>query len=75
MTYDEKKDQLIEVELNLIQIIELENKNDKKVIINILHMLKWTVEKCVHTKRRNKRQKYPDQTIKGEKWNVWVKNM
>lgn len=40
MTYDEKKDQLIEVELNLIQIIELENKNDKKVIINILHMLK-----------------------------------
>lgn len=40
MTYDEKKDQLIEVELNLIQIIELENKNDKKVIINIFHMLK-----------------------------------
>ena len=57
MTYDEKKDQLIEVELNLIQIIELENKNDKKVIINIFHMLKWTVEKCVHTKRRNKRHK------------------
>lgn len=40
MTYDEKKNQLIEVELNLTQIIELENRNDKKVIISIFHMFK-----------------------------------
>lgn len=62
MTYDEKKNQLIEVELNLTQIIELENRNDKKVIISIFHMFKWTVEKCVRTKRRNKR--HTDNQIK-----------
>ena len=38
MTYDEKINQLIEIELNLTQIIELENRNDKKAIINIFLM-------------------------------------
>jgi len=40
MTYDEKINQLIEIELNLTQIIELENRNDKKAIINIFLMFK-----------------------------------
>ena len=57
MTYDEKINQLIEIELNLTQIIELENRNDKKAIINIFLMFKWIVEKCVHTKWSNKRHK------------------
>lgn len=40
MTYDENKNQLVEIELNLTQIIELENRNNKKAIINIFHMFK-----------------------------------
>ena len=40
MTHDEKKNQLMEVELDLTQIIELENRNDKKAITNIFHMFK-----------------------------------